>query len=323
MTLATPKTLDVRVQRRELQGQSVAVVTLVDAAGRPLPVFEAGAHVDVHLPGGMIRQYSICSDPRDRTCYRLAVLRDPVSRGGSVALHDALVEGAPVVIGEPRNHFPLAASAPYSVLVGGGIGITPMIAMAWELYAAGRPFELHYCARSRGRAALLGELAAAPWAAAVELHFDDDGSSLVPDPALAAAPQGRHLYVCGPWGFMDWVMDRARAAGLESQQVHREYFAAPASPSTAREIGFEVVAQASGKRVRVEPGQTILQALRSIGVKVQASCEEGVCGTCLCNVLEGEPDHRDAYLTDEEKQANDQMLVCRSGAKSKRLVLDI
>lgn len=312
------------VQRRELQAQAVAVLTLADPDGAPLPPFKAGAHIDVHLPGGLIRQYSLCGDPRGAATYRLAVLKDPASRGGSVIVHACLTQGARLGISAPRNHFPLDAGASYSVLVGGGIGITPMITMAWELHGAGRPFELHYSARSRAQAALVDELAAVPWAERVTLHVSDEGSRLVPQAMLTRAPSGCHLYVCGPSGFMDWVMDEARATGLASSQIHREYFAAPiTAASAAPATSFELVAKASGKTVKVAADQTIVAALRTVGIDVPVSCEEGVCGTCLCTVLDGEPDHRDAYLTDEERAANDQILVCCSRSRSARLVLDV
>jgi ferredoxin-NADP reductase len=316
--------LSVVVQRRELQAETVAVITLADPRGTPLPAYQAGAHIDVHLPGGLIRQYSLCSDPAGCSVYRLAVLKDPASRGGSVAVHESLQEGAELGISVPRNHFPLDPSAPHSVLVGGGIGITPMVTMAWELHHAGRSFELHYAARSRTQAALLEELASVPWSSCVKLYFSVEGSKPVPHAILKAAPPGSHLYVCGPAGFMDWVMEEARTVGLTSAQIHREYFAAPVTAeSTAPTTSFEVIAKASGKAVTVAPDQTIVAALRTIGIDVPVSCEEGVCGTCLCNVLEGEPEHRDAYLTDEERAANDQILVCCSRARSARLVLEL
>ena len=318
----TTDTLDVVVRRRELQGQAVAVLTLADPAGRPLPAFSAGAHIDLHLPGGLVRPYSLCSDPRDTAAYRLGVLKDPASRGGSVAVHQALAEGARLRIGAPRNHFPLISDAPYSVLVGGGIGITPMLAMAWTLHAAGAAFELHYCARSRAQAAFLDELAAAPWADRVQLHFDDEDTVLAPAELLRAAPAGRHLYVCGPAGFMDWVMAEAAAAGLDAAQIHREYFSAPTTDASEN-TGFELEARRSGKVVHVAPEMGLLDALKRIGIEVPVSCEQGVCGTCACTVLEGEPEHRDAYLTEEERAANDQILVCCSRSRSARLVLDL
>ncbi|URI08247.1 PDR/VanB family oxidoreductase [Aquincola tertiaricarbonis] len=314
--------LQVVVRRRMEQGGNIVLLDLADAAGAALPAFQAGAHVDVHLPTGLVRQYSLCSDPADVRRYRLGVLRDPSSRGGSIAVHEHLTEGASVTISAPRNHFPLAAEAAYSVLVGGGIGITPMIAMAYELSAAGRPFELHYCARSAGACAFLDELAAAPFADRVHVHFDDAGDAqrLNLPASLSAAPAGTHVYVCGPTGFMDWVIGTAAAQGLAQSQIHREYFSADVDTSGQ---GFEVVAAASGRSVQVREGQTILQALSTIGIEVPVSCEEGVCGTCVCTVLEGQCDHRDVYLTDEERAANDQILVCCSRAKSARLVLDL
>lgn len=323
--MSTQNLLDVVVRHRELQGHAVAVLELVDPDGAPLPAFTAGAHIDVHLPGGLVRPYSLCGDPRVRNAYRLGVLRDPASRGGSVAVHGELAEGTHLHIGEPRNHFPLAEDASYNVLVGGGIGITPMLAMAWALHAKNHPFELHYCARSRSQAAFLEELSAAPWRERVHLHFDDegDGQRLQPVALLQAAPTGRHVYVCGPNGFMEWVMAEAARAGLADKQIHREYFSAPVVASSADDTEFEVVAARTGKTVRVAPGQTMLDALKTIGIKVAVSCEEGVCGTCACAVLEGNPDHRDAYFTNEEREANDQVLVCCSRSRSPRLVLDL
>lgn len=326
-TTGTTDLLHLVVRRRVQQG-GVAVLDLAEPAGHPLPPFEAGAHVDVHLGAELVRQYSLCNDPADTTCYRLGVLLDAASRGGSAAVHDRLREGAAVAIGRPRNHFPLHAEARHSVLVGGGIGITPMIAMAHALHAAGASFELHYAARSRDAAAFLDALAAAPFAPRVALHFDDAGPAQRLDlpavwQAAAAGSEGlggTHVYVCGPTGFMDWVIGSAEAAGLPAAQIHREYFNAVAD---TRGAGFEVVAAASGKTVQVAEGQTIVAALASVGIKVPVSCEEGVCGTCVCTVLEGACDHRDVYLTPEEREANDQIMVCCSRASSPRLVLDV
>lgn len=319
--------LDVVVRQPAVQGQAVAVFELEHAQGEPLPAFSAGAHIDLHLPGGLVRPYSLCSDPADTRRYRLGVLKDPASRGGSVAVHaHLLAEGTRLAISAPRNHFPLEEGAPHSVLVGGGIGITPMLAMAWRLHALGASFELHYCARSRSQAAFLAELTSAPWAARVQLHFDDEGEAakLPARVLLQAAPQGSHVYVCGPNGFMDWVLAEAEAAGLPSAQRHREYFSAPVVAATeGGERSFEVELRRSGKTTQVRPDQTLLDALKSLGIQVPVSCEKGVCGTCACNVLEGEPDHRDAYLTDEEREANDQILACCSRSRSPRLVLDL
>lgn len=314
--------LKVVVRKREEQGEGVVVLDLSDPSGQPLPAFEAGAHVDIHLKTGLVRQYSLCGDPANADAYRLGVLKDPASRGGSVAVHELLLEGREIEISLPRNHFPLADDARRSILIGGGIGITPMVAMAYALNARDSDFELHYCGRSRSRSAFLDELGNAAFAARLHTHFDDEASEQKLDlQRVLGAPQaGVHVYVCGPAGFMDWVIAEALKAGYADDHVHREYFQVEVDASGA---GFEVVAQRSGKTVQVAEGQSIVEALEAVGIKIEVSCEQGVCGTCLCDVLEGEPDHRDVYLTDEEKSANDQILVCCSRAKSNKLVLDI
>lgn len=314
--------LKVVVQKRQEQGQGVVVLDLADPDGQALPAFEAGAHVDIHLQAGLVRQYSLCGDPANSRVYRLGVLKDPGSRGGSLAVHEQLLEGQVVQISVPRNLFPLATDAQRSILIGGGIGITPMVAMAYALQAQEREFQLHYCARSRSLCGFIDELQHASFASRVHTHFDDEdqGQRLDLQAVLGVPGAGVHIYVCGPVGFMDWVISEAAKAGHAQDHIHREYFQVEVDSSGQ---GFEVVAARSGKQVQVQEGQSILDALASVGIKIEISCEQGVCGTCLCDVLEGEPDHRDVYLTDDEKAANDQILVCCSRAKSKKLVLDI
>ncbi|MDU9031235.1 PDR/VanB family oxidoreductase [Pseudomonas mediterranea] len=314
--------LNVVVRKRELQGDGVVVLDLTRADGSLLPAFDAGAHVDIHIAPGLVRQYSLCSNPGDVSTYRLGVLKDPASRGGSVGVHDTLIEGREVQISAPRNLFPLAEGAERSILLGGGIGITPMIAMAYSLHERGEIFELHYCGRARNRSAFLEELENAPFASHVVTHFDDEGDEQKLDlkTTLGSDKEGVHIYTCGPSGFMDWVINGAREQGYAEDHIHKEYFQVEVDTSGD---DFEVIAARSGKSVQVAKGQTILDALAQAGIKIEISCEQGVCGTCLCDVLEGEPDHRDVYLTDEEKAGNDQILVCCSRAKSKKLVLDI
>ena len=317
------ETLQVVVRRREQQGDHVVVLDLAGVDGRTLPPFEAGAHVDLHLAPGLIRQYSLCGDPADGSRYRLGVLREANSRGGSQAVHDRLKEGTVLDISPPRNHFPLVRSAKHTVLVGGGIGITPMIAMAYEIAGIGGSFELHYCVRSRQRSGFVDELTSAPFAASVHLHASElDESQRLDLPEILGRRDlaTTHLYVCGPAGFMDWVISTAGLEGVPASQIHREYFGADVDTAGG---SFEVTAAASGKTVRVAEGQTIVAALATIGIKVEVSCEEGVCGTCVCTVLEGECDHRDVYLTPEEREANDQIMACCSRSRSPRLVLDI
>lgn len=313
--------IDVVVVRRQDQAEGVAVFDLARADGGALPAFEAGAHIDVHVGDDLIRQYSLCNPPGETARYRIGVLDDPASRGGSRAIHQRFGEGTRVTVSAPRNHFPLDGTAAHTLLVGGGIGITPMIAMAHALKAAGRSFALHYCARTRAKAAFLDELAE-KFPGQLHLHFDDGEAAqrLAPKALCAAQPAGTHVYVCGPSGFMDWVIDEAKAAGLPKERIHYEYFNARIDTHGA---AFEVVAAKSGITVTVGEDQTILDALAGAGIKVDKSCEQGVCGTCICDVIEGTPDHKDKFLTEEEREDGDQIVVCCSRAKTPRLVLDI
>jgi vanillate monooxygenase ferredoxin subunit len=320
-------TLSVRVGRKTAAAQDIFIFDLVSADGAALPPFTAGAHIDVHLPGGLVRQYSLCNSPHQAQHYRIGVLRDAASRGGSQAMHERIEVGQTLSISEPKNHFPLApsaASAGRSLLLAGGIGVTPILCMAEALGAAGADFEMHYCARSRRHAAFLDHLAAAAYAARVQLHFDDEAPAQRLDiPALLAAPDAlTHLYVCGPRGFIEAVLSSARAQGWPEAQLHCEFFAGEVVISDT-DAAFEVALQRSGRVITVPKGITIVRALEDAGIPVMVSCEQGVCGTCLTPVLDGVPDHRDSYLTPDEQAANDQMTLCCSRSKSTRLVLDL
>lgn len=298
---------------------------LARADGAPLPPATPGAHLDLHLvaPGlDLWRQYSLCSDCAQTGHYEIGVLRDPNSRGGSEAVHRLARPGAVFRVEGPRNHFPLDETAGRSVLIGGGIGITPMLAMAQRLHALGRPFTLHYCTRSEPLTAFRAMIAAAPWAAQVVFHHDDrdagqrlDLTRDLPPPAADS-----HIYVCGPQGFMDWVIGTAEAAGHRPANVHREYFSAEVDTTGT---SFEVVAQRSGLTVTVGPEDTIARALARAGVKIEVKCEEGVCGTCVTDVLDGTPDHRDKFLTEDEREEGTMICACCSRACSKTLVLDL
>jgi vanillate O-demethylase ferredoxin subunit len=313
--------IEARVARREDPAPGVAVLELVAADGSALPAYAAGAHAEVEIAEGVVRPYSLCAAPGQAGAWRIGVLREPASRGGSAALHQTFQQGRAVRVSSPRNLFPLHAGAEKALLLGGGIGITPMLAMAYELKARERPFELHYCVRSRAAAGFLDEIASA-FAARATVHADDEGEAqqLVLDALLRAQPAGAHLYVCGPAGFMDFVLERAGAAGFGPERIHYEYFSAEVDGKGAP---FEVVARRSGKTVQVGADESIIDALAKAGVKIKKSCEQGVCGTCLTDVLEGEPDHKDKFLNEEEREAGDQIIACCSRAKSARLVLDI
>lgn len=316
--------ITLRVAHKTVEAEGVAGFELVAADDAALPAFEAGAHLDVHLPGGLVRQYSLSNAPGGTQRYTLGVLRETAGRGGSALMHDVLAEGSLVQVSAPKNHFPLYEQASRSVLFAGGIGITPIIAMAERLCALGAPFELHYCTRNLARTAYAARLRSAPFADQVQFHFDDGAADQKIDlPAQLAAPQeGVHLYVCGPKGFMDAVLATARDAGWNEAHLHFEYFAG-LDVNAAHDRHFEVMLQSSGRVIRVEAAQTVVQALAAQGIEIATSCEQGVCGTCLTRVLAGEVDHRDLYLMEDEQAKNDQFLPCCSRARSARLVLDL
>jgi len=317
--------LQLKVAARRQEADDIISLELVSADGLLLPEFTAGAHIDVHGPGGLVRQYSLCNSPADRAKYLIGVLREPDSRGGSRWLHDQVAIADTVSASHPKNHFELAPHAPAgSLLLAGGIGVTPVLAMAEHLAHAGERFEFHYCARSRSRMAFVPRIAASPYAGVVRFHHDDGPPGQLFDAAatLQAQPAGTHLYVCGPAGFMNHVLDTARRLGWPEAHLHREYFAA-APIDHAQDGAFELELRSSGRIIPVAAGESAAQALAAHGVSIAVSCEQGVCGTCLTRVLEGVPDHKDLYLTDEEHARNDCFTPCCSRALSKRLVLDL
>jgi vanillate monooxygenase ferredoxin subunit len=315
--------IEVKVLRKKQEAEGIASFELARPDGAPLPAFSAGSHIDVQVPGGLSRQYSLCNDAAEQHRYRIAVLRDPASRGGSVAMHDALKEGDTLRISEPRNHFPLV-HAKRTLLLAGGIGVTPLLAMAQRLAVTGADFELHYCTRSPERTAFRDEIAASRFAQRVHYHFDDgDAAQKLDLEAQLRSPQpDTHLYVCGPTGFIDWVVQTASRAGWNKDNVHLEYFGA-GPQDTAGDRAFQVKLASSGAVYDVPADRTVVQALQQQGVEILVSCEQGVCGTCITRVLEGECDHRDLYFTDEEKAKHDQFTPCCSRAKSAVLVLDL
>ncbi|MGZ5194759.1 MAG: PDR/VanB family oxidoreductase [Ramlibacter sp.] len=313
----------VKVVRKTREALDIAGFELARADGGALPAFSAGSHVDVQLPGGLTRQYSLCNDSGEQHRYRIAVLRDPASRGGSVAMHDAVREGDMIQISAPRNHFPLQ-HAKRSLLFAGGIGVTPLLCMAQRLAAIGADFEMHYATRSVERTAFRDEIMASPFANKVRFHHDDGEAAQVlnvPE-ALGAYDAGTHIYVCGPGGFINHVVQVAQGMGWPASQIHLEYFAAAPQDHTA-DAAFDVKIASTGKTCTVPAGESVVQALAKHGIEILTSCEQGVCGTCITRVLEGEPDHRDLYFTDEEKAKNDQFTPCCSRSRTKVLVLDL
>ncbi|HEV7577934.1 MAG TPA: PDR/VanB family oxidoreductase [Caldimonas sp.] len=314
----------VRVARIVDEAVDIRTYELVARDGQALPSFSAGSHIDVQVPGNAARQYSLCNDPLETHRYLIGVLRDAGGRGGSLAMHDRVREGDLLEISTPKNHFALAHDAKRSLLLAGGIGITPILCMAERLANIGADFEMHYCTRSRERTAFLGRTAAPPLAPRVRFHFDDgpraqalDMSSLLAEPG-----PGAHLYVCGPEGFIAAALRNARARGWLEAQLHCEFFAA-APAASADDVEFQVKLASSGRLIGVPRDWTVVRALAAADVHIPVSCEQGVCGTCLTRVIEGEPDHRDLVLTSDEQARNDQFLPCCSRSKSAVLVLDL
>ncbi|MCE2512653.1 MAG: Rieske 2Fe-2S domain-containing protein [Acidimicrobiia bacterium] len=312
--------LRVQVNRKWSTAEGVAAFELVPLQG-VLPTFQPGAHIDVHLPNGLIRQYSITNGAGQSSCYRIGVKLEPDSTGGSVCLHETVREGDVLAISEPRNNFPLRRDSLRTILLAGGIGITPLLSMAQTLDRMDLGFELHLFVQSEDHIAFRDVV-------------DGLGESVVPHVGLsppetvgeirrlvAEHPPHTHLYICGPGPMLEAARLEAAAAGWPDDAVHFEYF------KNTTEIDdsstFDVALARSALTLTVGAGQTILEVLREHGVSVPSSCEQGACGTCVATVLEGEPDHQDVYLNDSDHRAGDRMMTCVSRSKSDRLVLDL
>ena len=313
-------TQTVTVKRLWDETPEIRCLELAPADGTPL-AFEPGAHVEVHLPDKMIRQYSLWNGPADQSSILIGVKKEPQSRGGSVAMH-SLSEGDTLVIGAPRNNFALHDNDGPAILLAGGIGITPLLAMARHRAAQNRLCTLHLFARDASHAPFSKELSDLP-EAPVHLGLNPPTLNKVIGGILSNADPMAHLYLCGPGPFMDLVEREAALAGWPADHIHLERFSI--DPDTLELDGdsFEVVLRQSGKTIQVEPEQTIIEAMELAGIEPLTSCEQGVCGTCMTTVIDGVPDHRDQYLNDDEKAAGTLIMPCVSRCKGPRLVLDL
>jgi vanillate O-demethylase ferredoxin subunit len=306
----------VRVVEARAVGTGVRTFVFEGVDG-PLPLFTPGSHVDVHLPSGRVRQYSLCNAP-DST-YRIAVKVDPNGRGGSLEVHEALTVGTELTISEPRNNFELAEAGRY-LLVAGGIGATPLLSMAHDLYAAGAEFTLHVVAGDAASVPFGDELASLPFTDRVRVHLGR--ADFDPATELGGWGGGAELYLCGPNGFMDWVSGRATAQGWPLDTVHRESFSAPVVDTTHSEP-FEVELARTGITFTVPADKQILDVLAEREVEVPWSCSQGVCGSCITSVVSGDIEHRDAVLSVQDRAANTKMALCVSRAKCGKIVLDL
>jgi vanillate monooxygenase ferredoxin subunit len=313
----------VQVRRKKRLSSEVFLFELFPIEGGVLPRFTAGAHIDVEVAPGKVRSYSLCNSASSGDRYQIAVLREFSSRGGSVAMHDAVHEGHVIRISKPKNYFLLRPGRHQSLLLAGGIGVTPLLSMAEQLDLEGASFSMHYCTRTAEHAAFREYILQTPFANKVTFHADneDSGRLFNLSKVLAEADSDAHLYVCGPGGFIKAVCSTAKAAGWSQERIHFEAFSTELPGDTSSD--FDVLVASSGQRVRVSSNFSIAQALSQAGISVPVSCEQGVCGTCKTVVLDGVPDHRDLYLTDDEKDSNKHILLCCSRALSSSLVLDI
>jgi ferredoxin-NADP reductase len=311
-------TLEMTVMAKDEVADGVVALTLAHRHDRRLPDWTPGAHIDLVLPNGVIRQYSLCGDRWDSFQYRIAVLREPDSRGGSSYIHDALRVGDTVSVGGPRNNFTLVPSDRY-LFVAGGIGITPLLPMVRQAELLGCDWRLEYAGRSRRTMAFLDELAA--YGAKVSLRpADEGGRGDVRDWADAVAAD-TPVYCCGPAGMIEAVCGHCRS--WPPGRLRVEHFVPAAPENSARDGEFRVRLRRSGTVLTVRPGQSVLDAIVRAGTTVLSSCRRGVCGTCETAVLEGQPDHRDTILDDAERGKGDCMFVCVSRARSELLVLDL
>jgi ferredoxin-NADP reductase len=309
----------VRVQAVRAEAEGVVSLRLAPVDGGPLPEWHAGAHVDLHLPSGLIRQYSLCGDEEDRNSYRIAVLKEPEGRGGSREVHESIRAGDLVTISGPRNHFKLEPAGSYA-FIAGGIGITPILAMARAAARQGRPWHLSYGGRCAASMAFVDELTELPGGTLTCVPQDEQG--LLDIPAIVQeTPADAAIYCCGPTGLIDAVVGHATALRPELP-VRFERFS-PVTIDASGDEALEVRLARSGKTLVVPPRISILAAVREAGVEIESSCEEGTCGTCETAVLEGIPEHRDSILTAAEREANDVMMICVSRCRSSRLVLDL
>ncbi|MFJ6850702.1 PDR/VanB family oxidoreductase [Streptomyces sp. NPDC091271] len=306
--------LRLTVRRMTWEAEGVLSVELTHPDGKPLPAWTPGAHLDVHA-GGQIRQYSLCGDPHTQDVYRIGVLNEPASRGGSRFVHTQLRPGQEITVSEPRNHFVLEDVDSY-VFVAGGIGITPLLAMAREAARRGARWRMVYGGRSRASMAFTGELDAL--GGDVTLVPQDEHGHIDLDSALAGLQEGTLVYSCGPEPLLAAVEQRCPA-----DRLRLERFAAPAVERTGDDEAFEVECRTSGTTLTVGAGTSVLEAAESAGLTVNNSCRDGICGSCETRVLEGTPDHRDFLLSEAERAANTTMMICVSRCASGRLVLDL
>ena len=311
--------LDVRITRADTLSEGVMLYDFERADGGDLPEWTAGGHLDLVVTPEFLRPYSLMGDPADRKRYQIAVLREDEGRGGSAALHKIFTMGRRVFVSHPVNHFELVEEAPHSMLMGGGIGVTPMVAFAHRLHLLGRPFDLHYSAPRRDTAAFAEFLAKMPWAKNVHFHISSEGTRVDLEHVMGKMPKGSHVYTCGPDAYMQSVISAAEAAGVPEAARHLEYFSTPELPEY--ENHPFTLRLPSGQEISVSADETATDALNAAGVSVDVKCSDGICGVCKCGVNGADVEHRDFVLSAKQRETS--MILCQSRAAEPDGTLDI
>ena len=311
--------IEMRISKVEKMTTDITKYEFTAADGALLPTWQAGAHLDVLVSPEYLRQYSMSGNPADRSTYQIGVLREDDGRGGSKLMHRIFEEGRRVFVSRPINHFALEQSAHTTLLFGGGIGITPMMAMAHELHAESRLFALHYSGRTRASMGYLDDLANAPWASHVHLHITDEGTRVNLDVSIPVYEQGMHIYTCGGDAYMKSVIQSAAARGFPEEARHLEYFSVPEQPDYVNEP-FAIKLN-DGRMLAVPKDKTAADVLNEDGIRVDVKCSDGICGVCKCGVKSGDVEHRDFVLS--KAQRADTIILCQSRAAQKDGVLEI
>jgi len=311
----------VEVTKAEMMTNDITKYEFQALNGAPLPAWTAGAHLDVVVAPEFLRQFSLSGDPTDRSRYQIAVLNERgAGRGGSALMHRIFNVGRKVFISHPINHFELNEAARRSLLMAGGIGVTPMIAMAHRLHAIGADFALHYSCPSSATAGFRDDLLAVPWRRHVHLHISDEGSRADFDVIIGRVPAGSHVYACGPDAYMQAVMSAAECAGIPEEARHLEYFSVPETLDYENHA-FTLKLLRTGREISVSADQSATDALQAAGIAIDVKCSDGLCGVCRCTLLNGEVEHRDFVLSAQQRETS--LILCQSRAASPGGVIEI
>jgi vanillate O-demethylase ferredoxin subunit len=311
----------VTVAKKTVEAANMVSFELADPGGAELPSFSPGAHIDVTLPGGLTRQYSLCNSAVERDRYVIAVWKDPNSRGGSVAMHNAVEVGATLQVGAPRNRFRVPGDVKRALLVARGIGVTPILSIADHLKSEDIPFEFHYLWAGGSPGSFKSTIEQSSFAENAKFYLEASDQLLDAAKLLADQPEDTELFICGVDWWLDPILNTAKQKGWADERIHVERFTAKAAAALLDKV-FEVKIASTGAVFKIPGDKTVAGFLEESGVKIPTSCEQGMCGTCKVRILEGEADHRDKRLSPEQR-AEGYFLACVSRAKGDSLLLDL